>query len=80
MAIGAVRQAVTWANADPYIHVAMWRYYHRPPNIVYHSDVVGAAPTASSFSTEHLASVDWAKTTAKRDQKYLRFGIWCALY
>ena len=25
---------------------------------------VGAAPTTSSFSTSHLASMDWAKTTA----------------
>ena len=32
---------------------------------------VGAAPTASSFSTEHLASMDWAKTTARRDEKHL---------
>ena len=40
--------------------------------IVDHSDVVhvigamplGAAPTTSSFSTEHLASMDWANTTA----------------
>ena len=42
--------------------------------IVDHSDVVraspvGAAPTTSSFSTKHLASMDWAKTTARRDQK-----------
>ena len=40
--------------------------------IVDHSDEVGArsvgaAPTTSSFSTEHLISLDWAKTTAKRD-------------
>ena len=46
--------------------------------IVDHSDVVGAshvgaAPTASSFSTEH-------KTTARRDKKHLSFGIWCDLY
>ena len=38
--------------------------------IVYHSDVVGAspvgaAPTTASFSTEHLASMDWANTTAR---------------
>ena len=37
--------------------------------IVDHSDVVGAtpvggAPTTSSWSTYHLASIDWAKTTA----------------
>ena len=37
--------------------------------IVDNSDVVGASPvgaasTTSSFSTAHLASMDWAKTTA----------------
>ena len=49
-----------------------------------HSDVVraspvGAAITTSSFSTKHLASMDWAETTASRDEKHLRFGIWCVL-
>ena len=38
--------------------------------IVDHSDEVGAspvgaAPTTFSFSTQHLASMDWARTTAK---------------
>ena len=53
--------------------------------IVDHSDVVGAspvgaAPTTSSFSTSHLASLlDWAKTTARRDEKQLSMGIWCCL-
>ena len=51
--------------------------------IVDHSDVVGAAPvgaapTTSSFSTQHLVSMDWAKATEKRDEKPLNFGIWCA--
>ena len=45
-----------------------------------HWDVVGAVPTGASFSTEHLASVDWAMTTARRDEIHLSFGIWCALY
>ena len=41
--------------------------------IVDHSDVVGAspvgaAPTTFSFPTKHLASMDWAKTTARRDE------------
>ena len=50
-----------------------------------HSDVVGAspvsaAPTTSSFSTYWLASMDWAKTTARRDEKHLSLGIWRALY
>ena len=52
--------------------------------IVDHSDVVGAAsvgvaPTTSSFLTQHLASMDWAKTTARRDEKHLSLGIWCVL-
>ena len=49
-------------------------------NIVDHSDVlVGAAPTTSSLSTQHLASVDWAKTTTTREEKHLPFEIWFAL-
>ena len=49
--------------------------------IAHHSDVVGAspvgpAPTKSSFSTQYLASMDYAKTTARRDDKHLNFGIW----
>ena len=54
-------------------------------NIVDHSDIVGAspvgaAPTTSSFSTWHLASMDWVKTTARRDEKQLFFGIGCVPY
>ena len=53
--------------------------------IVDYSDVVGAlpvgaAPTTSSFSTEHLAAIDCAITAARRDKKHLSFGIWCDLY
>ena len=53
--------------------------------IVDHSDVVGAspvgaAPTTSSFSTKHLASTDWVKTTTRWDVKHLSFEIWCVLY
>ena len=52
--------------------------------IVDNSDVVGAspvsaAPTTSSFSTEHLVSMDWAKTNARGYKKHLSFGIWCDL-
>ena len=51
--------------------------------VVVHSDVVGAvpvgtAPTTSSFSTQHLASIDWAEATARWDEKHLSF--WCGLY
>ena len=46
--------------------------------IVDHSDVVGAlpvgtAPTTSSFSTFHLTSMYWAKSTSKWDEKYFSF-------
>ena len=46
-------------------------------NIFDHSDVVwtspvGVAPTSSSFWTQHLVSMDWAKT--RRDEK--RFKFW----
>ena len=29
---------------------------------------VGAAPSTSSFSISHLTSMDWAKTTTRRDR------------
>ena len=50
-----------------------------------HSDVVGAlpvgaAPTSSSYLILHIASMDWAKTTARRDKKHFIFGIWCDSY
>ena len=53
--------------------------------IVDHSDVFGAspddaAPTTSSFSTWHLASMDWVKAAARREERHLRFGIWCGSY
>ena len=53
--------------------------------IVDNSDVVGAspveaAPTTSSFSTLHLALMDWAKTIPGRDVKHLSFGIWRVSY
>ena len=53
--------------------------------IVDHSDVVGAlpvgaAPTTSACLTYHMASMNWAKTTARRDQKHLALGIRCDLY
>ena len=53
--------------------------------IIDHSDVVGAspvgaAPTISSFSTEHLASIYCTKTTARRVEKHLNCGIWCVVH
>ena len=79
----------------PYLNCLkfMWIVYRKTSNIsrtlvgneiVDNSDVVGAspvgaAPTTSSSSTQHLASMDWAKTTARGDKKHLCFGIWCDL-
>ena len=50
--------------------------------LVDHADVVGASSVGatSSPSTKHLASVYWAKTTAKRDENHLSFVFLCALY
>ena len=57
----------------------------RGNTLVDHSDVVGAspvgaAPTTSSWSTWHLASIDWAKTTATWDENLFSLGIRCFLY
>ena len=54
-------------------------------NIVDRSDVVGAlpvsaAPTTSSFSNYYLASIEWAKTAARQDEKQLSMGMRCVLY
>ena len=68
--------------------------YHQTSNIshtlvenkiVDHSDVVGespagTAPTTSSFSTWHLAPMDWEKATARRDENHLSFMNWYDLY
>ena len=56
-------------------------------DIVDHWDVagvlpVGAAPTASSFSTgSQLTWFQWIRqTTARQDENHLSFVIWCTLY
>ena len=53
--------------------------------IVDPSDVIGASPvsavpTTSSFSAEHLASIYWAGTAARRDDNKLDVGFWRDLY
>ena len=53
--------------------------------ILVHSDVigaspVGAAPTTPSFSTSHMASMNWAQWTTRQTEKHFSFGIWCGLY
>ena len=54
----------------PYRQVSNIRCTLVRKKIVDHSDVVGtspvrAAPTTSSFSTEHLFLLNWAKTTVR---------------
>ena len=78
------QQAITWSIMT-YRQVSNIRRTVVSNKIIDHSDVVGAspvgtAPTASSFSTEHMASLDWAKTTARRGEGHLSSGIWCVLY
>ena len=67
--------------------------YHQTSNIshilvgnkiVDHSDVVGASPVfatpaTSSFSTEHLASMVWAKNTAKQGKNHVWDLLWLIL-
>ena len=53
--------------------------------IVDHSDVVGASPVGTAPSTswfwhKHMASMDWTKTTTRRDEEYLSVGIWWVLH
>ena len=45
--------------------------------IVDNSDVAGA-PATSSFSTQYLVSMDFAKASARRDERRLSSEIWCA--
>ena len=86
---------INWNLVNDYVGALITRVvlmYHQTSNtrhtvvgnkIVNHSDVIGASTVgaaASSFMTEHLASMDWAKTTAKQYEKHLSFGFWCALY
>ena len=77
-----------WCDNDKckiYRQISNIRRTLRGNTLVDHSDVVGAspvgaAPTTSSWSTWHLASIDWAKTTATWDENHFSFGIRCALY
>ena len=52
--------------------------------IIDHSDIVGALPvgttTTISFSTKYLASMDWAETNARHDEKIYVLGlVWLIL-
>ena len=46
--------------------------------LVDYSDVVGASPVGAAQLRlhSHLASMDWTKRTARRDEKHFSFGIW----
>ena len=86
----------TWKHICIFFNFStlMYSRYHQTSDIsctsvdnkiVDHSDVVGAlpvsaAPTTPSFSTQHRASMDWAKTSARRDEKHLNHRMWYYLY
>ena len=94
--INAVLFMIIWWNLvkhHPNFQTFLWNYCQTSNishtfvdnRIVDHSNVVGAAltgdaPTTSSFSTYHLASIDCPKTTARWDEKHLSFGRWCISY
>ena len=78
-----------WFNSlrpdDKYRQISNIRRTLEGNAIVDHSDVVGAspvgaAPTTSSFSIQHLASMGWAKATAWWDENHLSFDFGCILY
>ena len=57
-----------------------WYLHTLVRNDVIGASPVGTAPTTSSFSTKHLATMDWAQITERRDEKHLSSGIRCTLY
>ena len=46
--------------------------------IVDHSDAVGVSPVGAAPTTS--SKMEWTKTTARREEKHLDFGIWCVLH
>ena len=92
--LATCRKSVSNTGPSAFITGSELWYYRKTSNIshtlvcnkiVDHSDVVGASPvgaaaTTSSYLTQHLASMDWVKTTARRDEKHWNFEIWCNLY
>ena len=58
----------TWLNTANYRQTSKIKRRVEDNSIVDHSGVVGAALTTSSFSNLQLASMDWAKATARRDE------------
>ena len=77
--------AVFIFNVATYRQTANIRHSVVGNKIFDHSGVVGAAPVSaapstSSFSTKHMVSMDWAQTTARRDENHFSLGIWCVLY
>ena len=64
-------------------HLRVYSIYRKVSNIrrtLEDNKIIGSAPTTSSLSTQYLASMDWAKTTASRYEKKLCLGIGCGLY
>ena len=74
--------SITWFNLirTLYRQISNIRRTLVENKITDHSDVVGAspvgaAPTTSSWWTQHLASMDWTKTTTRRNEKHFSFDI-----
>ena len=80
-------------QADCHANISRIRCYRKTSNIsctlvgkkiidnsgVVEASPVGAALNTSSFSTSHLASMDWAKTTARGYNEHLNVWILCDL-
>ena len=71
-----------WQSNNTYRKTSDIRHTLVDNKIVDHSDVVraspvGTAPTASSFSTWHLASRDSAKKATRQYENILSVRIWC---
>ena len=60
--------------------VRLLKHMELRPNSINLMQYVGAAPTASSFWTQHLASRDSAKTASRWYENLLSVKIWCGLY
>ena len=81
--IKKIKQNVTWIEADILgINLAPNQYNEFAPASVYVSNgvtipfnSVTSALLRLQLHSRLLASMDWAKTTARRDEKHIRFGV-----
>ena len=79
--VAAINLATKKANTCEGFHRQTFNMRHTlvGNTLVDHADVVGVSPVGAaptSFTTLQLASMDWAMTTATRNENHLSFGIW----